>query len=50
MRPYDFGLGKRSIDEDAITDDDTNEVDQEALADILDQYDDNTGNKFLKIR
>uniref|UniRef100_C0HKR2 Allatostatin-A n=1 Tax=Agrotis ipsilon TaxID=56364 RepID=ALLA_AGRIP len=43
-RPYSFGLGKRSVDEDQTNDDQqqimNNDLDQAALAEFFDQYDD----------
>ncbi|XP_075982004.1 allatostatin A [Anticarsia gemmatalis] len=39
-RPYSFGLGKRSVDEDQSEDEVVNDMDQAALAELFDQYDD----------
>ncbi|XP_059061024.1 allatostatin-A [Achroia grisella] len=39
-RPYSFGLGKRSVDEEQMPEQFTNDVDQADLAAFLDQYDD----------
>lgn len=40
-RPYSFGLGKRSADEDAPSDDElVNNIDQEDLTDLINEYED----------
>lgn len=49
-RPYSFGLGKRSVDEDQSSESQplTSDLDQAALAEFFDQYDDAGKLKQLK--
>lgn len=38
-RPYSFGLGKRSVDDDQSDEEFPNDLDEAALAELLEQYD-----------
>ncbi|XP_013199325.1 allatostatin-A [Amyelois transitella] len=42
-RPYSFGLGKRSVSDDEHTNGISNDVDTAAIAEFLNQYDDESG-------
>ncbi|XP_046971013.1 allatostatin-A [Vanessa cardui] len=49
-RPYSFGLGKRSVNEEQTDDEFPNDLDQETLAEVIDQYEDAPGYEIKRAR
>lgn len=43
-RPYSFGLGKRSVEDDQSNEEFPMDIDQPTLTDIFEQYDEMPGN------